>query len=467
MNNRIVTSLCVLCATLSAIQRASAQGSLTPPGAPAPTMLTLSQIEPRTPITSVPYTISTPGSYYLTTNLTVTTGSAITITTSWVTLDLNGFTVSSSAGSPNGTGILLAGGNTDITILNGHIQGTGFANGIYPAGCSNVRVAGVSVSGCLNYGIILGNANSTVVESCTVQNIGVTGIQASSVSHSSAYQCGGTAIIANTAENCYGNCSGSTVGLFAGIANNCYGYSFSGYGLYATTATGCYGFTVSGNAGLDANNANNCAGYSNGNGDGLDANNASGCSGYSIGGSGLAAAAIATGCSGVSTNSTGLSAITAINCTGQSSGSGVGLDAVTANNCQGQSAGGTGLQANNAETCSGQTSSGFYGLRVDTTANNCQGQCTGNGAGLVAVEIATGCYGYSASGTGLVAGKSATGCSGKSNGPNYGLISNEIAIGCYGYSSGSYGLVAPVAIGCVGSSMSTNHRYLTGIGPDS
>src|ERR1039458_10207380 len=403
MNNRIVTSLCVLCATLSAIQRASAQGSLTPPGAPAPTMLTLSQIEPRTPITSVPYTISTPGSYYLTTNLTVTTGSAITITTSWVTLDLNGFTVSSSAGSPNGTGILLAGGNTDITILNGHIQGTGFANGIYPAGCSNVRVAGVSVSGCLNYGIILGNANSTVVESCTVQNIGVTGIQASSVSHSSAYQCGGTAIIANTAENCYGNCSGSTVGLFAGIANNCYGYSFSGYGLYATTATGCYGFTVSGNAGLDANNANNCAGYSNGNGDGLDANNASGCSGYSIGGSGLAAAAIATGCSGTSTNGIGLSANTANNCYGNSA-TGYGLIAPTATNCSGVSPGsGVGLSAITANNCYGTSNGGLAGMYA-TTANNCY--CENNSSlfpGLSAT-IANSCYAAnSSSGTGLKA----------------------------------------------------------------
>jgi hypothetical protein len=36
----------------------SAQGSLTPPGAPAPTMKTLTQIEPRTPISSLPFTIS-------------------------------------------------------------------------------------------------------------------------------------------------------------------------------------------------------------------------------------------------------------------------------------------------------------------------------------------------------------------------------------------------------------------------
>ena len=65
-----------------------AQGSLTPPGAPAPTMKTLQQIEPRTAITNTgAVTISQPGSYYLTANLAVSSGDAITIATNGVTLD--------------------------------------------------------------------------------------------------------------------------------------------------------------------------------------------------------------------------------------------------------------------------------------------------------------------------------------------------------------------------------------------
>src|SRR5215469_3859729 len=83
------------------------QGPLTPPGSPSPTMKTLSQIEPRTPISSAPFTITNPGSYYLTTNVTVGGGDAIIIAARGVTLDLKGFTISSTAPNATGTGILL------------------------------------------------------------------------------------------------------------------------------------------------------------------------------------------------------------------------------------------------------------------------------------------------------------------------------------------------------------------------
>jgi hypothetical protein len=103
---------------------AFAQGSLTPPGPPAPAMKTLVEIEPRTPISSAPFTITNSGSYYLTTNLNVSTGNGITIATNGVTLDLSGFTISSTASnSATPYGILLNSGLSDITIFNGHIRG--------------------------------------------------------------------------------------------------------------------------------------------------------------------------------------------------------------------------------------------------------------------------------------------------------------------------------------------------------
>src|SRR5688572_7558852 len=79
--------------TLSFSPLANAQGPLTPPGAPAPSFKTLQQVEPRTPIQSLPFTINQPGSYYLTTNLTANAldANGITVATSAVTLDLRGF----------------------------------------------------------------------------------------------------------------------------------------------------------------------------------------------------------------------------------------------------------------------------------------------------------------------------------------------------------------------------------------
>ena len=134
-------------------------------------MKSLDQIEPRTPISAVPFTISEPGSYYLTKNVTTTVSNAIVITVNNVTLDLSGFTISSTVASAanGGTAILLAGSLSDISIFNGHIRGgvtndgsgvfsgSGFDSGIYSGGApvTNIRVSGVSVVGCLNYGIFL------------------------------------------------------------------------------------------------------------------------------------------------------------------------------------------------------------------------------------------------------------------------------------------------------------------------
>ncbi|HEY5297693.1 MAG TPA: right-handed parallel beta-helix repeat-containing protein [Verrucomicrobiae bacterium] len=312
-------------------------------------MKSLDQIEARTPITNTASLVilAQPGSYYLTHNLTVTGGDGIDIFTSGVTLDLNGFTIASTAATATGNGISLNGSLSDITIANGHIRGgvtnngsgvyggSGFAYGIYylygPA--VNVLISRVSVSGCQIAGIYLSTGSSTVVDSCTVRTVGSYGIVASTIKNCWAMDCGyagiygdqvadahgqgsgsGYGIYASaTAQNCDGSSSSSGFGLYAAVtAQNCYGSGGTGTGLYASVTLNCYGSSTSGD-GLEATTAQNCIGYSSGGGYGLYAIYiASDCYGYSNSGMGLSAF-IANICHGDSSTGAFLSTTHGVN----------------------------------------------------------------------------------------------------------------------------------------------------------
>ncbi len=150
-----------LCGLSLSTQLVCGQGSLTPPpGAPAPTMKTLDQIEPRTPISKLPYTISQPGSYYLTTNLTANPG-GIGIWASGVTLDLMGFELDGTGGSM--TGIAVAPGLANIKIRNGTVRDWSL-DGINLASAKNCLVQDLRVSKNYGNGLVVGNAS--VVSRC-------------------------------------------------------------------------------------------------------------------------------------------------------------------------------------------------------------------------------------------------------------------------------------------------------------
>jgi hypothetical protein len=241
-------------------------------------MKSLAQIEPRTPISSVPFTIITPGSYYLTTNVTSTANLTINIAVSGVTLDLNGFTISSTVANAanGGTAILLTSGLSDITIFNGHIRsgvtnnssgvfsGAGFSSGIFYSGLIepvNTRVSGVSFAGCLTNGIYLGTDDSTLVEACTVRTMGSVGIKASIIKNCVALDCGSYGIYGDQVSDSRGDAIGS-YGLFALRAQNCFGSSKNSTGLNAAEiAIECRGSSTSG-TGLSAYIANSCLGSS-------------------------------------------------------------------------------------------------------------------------------------------------------------------------------------------------------------
>jgi hypothetical protein len=76
------------------------------------------KLEKRIPISSLPFTISQSGSYYLTDNLTGVSGqNGITISADYVSVDLNGFTLTGVAGAV--TGIVVTGAAKAIRVHNG------------------------------------------------------------------------------------------------------------------------------------------------------------------------------------------------------------------------------------------------------------------------------------------------------------------------------------------------------------
>lgn len=119
---------------LLAAAAAIVAGPLTPPAGPvAPTFKTLAEVQPRTPVQSLPgsasavHVISQPGSYYLTGNLVASPGTCgIRVLADNVSIDLCGFTIDASAGlngveagSPSSpvaglgvrNGVIVGGGN--------------------------------------------------------------------------------------------------------------------------------------------------------------------------------------------------------------------------------------------------------------------------------------------------------------------------------------------------------------------
>jgi len=152
---------------------ALAQGSLTPPGAPAPTMKSLDQIEPRTPITSVPFTIASPGSYYVTTNLTGASGlSGVTISNNNVTLDLNGFALLGVPGSLYA--VALANSQTNVIVRNGTMSGWRMGVHETSGNSRNLVLDGLAIFGSATDGILLDSA--ATVRNCVCSSNAAIGI---------------------------------------------------------------------------------------------------------------------------------------------------------------------------------------------------------------------------------------------------------------------------------------------------
>ncbi|MGB9716466.1 MAG: right-handed parallel beta-helix repeat-containing protein [Thermodesulfovibrionales bacterium] len=128
-------------------------------------VLGIASLEAATEITSLPYTINSSGSYYITKDLS-STNHGIIVNKNHVTIDLMGHSIKgSSSGGYHG---IYINGRTNVEIKNGTIRNFGL-NGIYEESNSgnSHRIINVRVIGNKGSGIYL-NGYNNLVQSCTV-----------------------------------------------------------------------------------------------------------------------------------------------------------------------------------------------------------------------------------------------------------------------------------------------------------
>ncbi len=225
----------------------SAAGPITPP--PGPVVGTPGP-EPRIAISAANtpgdtdaspsvFKITSPGSYYLTGNVTGVAGKhGIEIVTSGVTLDLNGFDLVGVAGMGAFDGVSVTVDSLrNITVLNGSVRNWGDGGvdlGFLSRGC---RVEGVGASG--NAGTGITSSISSTVTNCTSSFNGQRGIRASNgstLSHCSVESNTGSGIEVNhgcTISNCsayFNGVGGILTGLGCTVVD-CSAYQNTGHGL--------------------------------------------------------------------------------------------------------------------------------------------------------------------------------------------------------------------------------------------
>jgi hypothetical protein len=181
------TAACFLLISFCFRMSILAQGSLTPPAAPVPTMKSLDQIA-STGIAinstntagngSNQFVISQPGSYYIRGNINGVSGkNCLSINVSDVTVDLNGFVLNAN-GVTGTSGINLPNTVSNITIRNGVLRGW-TVNGISAANGSNCLFENIRSfsNGTDSNGAGIVTGDSCVIRSCLAMNGSMTGFR--------------------------------------------------------------------------------------------------------------------------------------------------------------------------------------------------------------------------------------------------------------------------------------------------
>ena len=396
--------------TWSTLPNALPQGSIVPTTAPnVPIMKTLDQVEPRTLIKSLPFTIaaSGDGSYYLSSTLTAgPSGNGITVSASNVTIDLNGFALVGNGGA--NSGIFISGGISNVTVRNGTIRNWGGA-AVNGTGNAHMRVENVvarnnaaggllldqsaAVLNCAgdantNFGIIVADG-SVVKDTRVAGTIGGPGSGlvvngwSSAVERCVATNNVGTGIICAANGNMNGcSATGNSLGgITTGTGwtlHNCSANANSGNGIRVGDSSSLLGCTANSNTSTAATSTgiltgkscalNNCTASSNTN---TTASAAAGV-GISTGPNTTVTNCVATGNSGDGIAVGDTSSVMGTNANGNGSGAiGSGIHAVSAaviRNCT-------------------ASSNHDRGIRVSFTCLVIDNVVTNNGVGVISAGI--------------------------------------------------------------------------------
>jgi hypothetical protein len=411
-----------------------AQGSLTPPGAPASTMKSLDQIEARTPIdaahtpgdSSSQFRITQPGSYYLTGNISGVAGKhGIFINSSNVTLDLNGFILDGASGTGN-TGVFL-GTVSQVIVQNGTITGWK-QSGLFGVnasflGIKNLRIVNNGSAGTYN-GVSVGSGShltdcvvsgssgygietdlDAVIRGCVVQSNGSDGINA--LTNTAIVDCiaainqgNGITVSSGTVTGCSSQ-SNTGVGISVGqygvitactVRNNSVGISVTGSG---TTITQCTVITPA-TVGIQA--ADGCVidrcSVSGAGSFGIQTGNACTITGCGVRASGSAGITIGNDC--------GISGTSSVGNSGASNGITAG-QGCTINGCTASSNGGNGIYVDQGCTVTNCTVRGNTLIGIRLFDNSLAQKCTVFGNHGDGITLTTACTvrDCSASGNGV------------------------------------------------------------------
>lgn len=254
---RGAAALCLV--SLASLSGVCPAGPLNPPAGPvASTYKTLREVEPRTPVQSLPgsatalHVITQPGSYYLTGNIAGVPGKhGIEVRSDDVTLDLGGFALTGAAGSLNGVDVPNVRKNLDIR--NGTVRGWG-GDGIDAANALNSIVSFIRAFDNGAAGVFVGVGG--MIRDCVARDNGTDGVIA----------LDGATLVACTATGNTGTgirvTNGCTISQCTGMGNT--GNGFVGifgnsYHACSAKANGVDGFAVN-----DGNTIDTCTVKENG-----------------------------------------------------------------------------------------------------------------------------------------------------------------------------------------------------------